>query len=95
VNGEIKIKCSGLYVFLLLNKFASLLPNYWLGETPKALALMRLGIQSAERERSSEINWNRIVEECCLPFIQQLGQMMKKEFWNDCRICRTKMVEVY
>ncbi|MFE4142043.1 hypothetical protein ACFX4I_09190 [Peribacillus sp. YIM B13472] len=32
--------------------------NNWLAETPQALTLMRLGRQSAERERISEINWN-------------------------------------
>ncbi|MGE7764665.1 hypothetical protein [Peribacillus sp. NPDC096540] len=37
-----------------LKKFTKLLPNNWLAETPKALALMRLGRQSAERERISE-----------------------------------------
>ncbi|WP_413022437.1 hypothetical protein [Peribacillus frigoritolerans] len=36
--------------------FATLLPNYWLAETPQALALKRLGRQSAERERISSIN---------------------------------------
>ncbi|WP_179890983.1 hypothetical protein [Bacillus sp. AFS017274] len=41
-----------------MKKFATLLPNNWLAETPKALALMRLGRQSAERERISEINSN-------------------------------------
>ncbi|MFF2497387.1 hypothetical protein [Peribacillus sp. NPDC058075] len=41
-----------------MKKFATLLPNYWLAETPQPLALMRLGRQSAERERISEINWN-------------------------------------
>ncbi|MCR8867622.1 hypothetical protein MRBLBA21_003150 [Peribacillus frigoritolerans] len=48
---------------VLLNgwkKFATLLQNYWLAETPKALAPRRLGRQSAERERISEINWNVI-----------------------------------
>ncbi|MGE8020455.1 hypothetical protein ACQKOM_16295 [Peribacillus frigoritolerans] len=39
-----------------MKKFATLLPNYWLAETPQALALRRLGRQSAERERISEIN---------------------------------------
>ncbi|MDP9739651.1 UNVERIFIED_ORG: hypothetical protein QFZ59_001481 [Bacillus sp. B2I3] len=46
---------------VLLNgwkKYATLLPNNWLAETPQTLALMRLGSQSAERERVSEINWN-------------------------------------
>ena len=35
-----------LHVFLLL-KFATLLSNNWLAETPQMLALMRLGRQSA------------------------------------------------
>jgi hypothetical protein len=54
-----------LYVFLLFNeyviglkKLATLLPNYWLAKTPQTLASRRLGRQSAERERISEINWN-------------------------------------
>ncbi|UYY96705.1 hypothetical protein OJ967_14525 [Peribacillus frigoritolerans] len=38
-----------------LKKFATLLSKYWLAETPQALALMRLGRQSAEKERISEI----------------------------------------
>ncbi|WP_289314928.1 hypothetical protein [Peribacillus sp. NJ4] len=41
-----------------LKKFATLLPNNWLDETPQTLAARRLGRQSAERERISEINWN-------------------------------------
>ncbi|WP_289315728.1 hypothetical protein [Peribacillus sp. NJ4] len=41
-----------------LKKFTTLLPNNWLAKTPQTLALMRLGRQSAERERISEINWN-------------------------------------
>ncbi|MFF2856715.1 hypothetical protein [Peribacillus sp. NPDC058002] len=41
-----------------MKKFAALLPNYWLAETPQPLALMRLGRQSAERELISESNWN-------------------------------------
>ncbi|MEC0272946.1 hypothetical protein [Peribacillus frigoritolerans] len=40
-----------------LKKFATLLPNNWLAETPQPLAVRRLGRQSAERERISEINW--------------------------------------
>ncbi|WP_141992969.1 hypothetical protein [Bacillus sp. B4EP4a] len=56
-----------LHVFLLfymdetltsLKKFATLLPNNYLAETPQTLALMRLGRQSAERELISENNWN-------------------------------------
>ncbi|MBX9954221.1 hypothetical protein H7T43_04740 [Peribacillus simplex] len=42
---------------LKLKKFATLLPNNWLAETPQTLASRRLGRQSAERERISEINW--------------------------------------
>ncbi|MFY0780812.1 hypothetical protein AB1K18_11050 [Peribacillus simplex] len=41
-----------------LKKFATLLPNNWLAETPQTLAARRLGRQSAERERISENNWN-------------------------------------
>ncbi|MGM0889039.1 MAG: hypothetical protein ACQEW5_19190 [Bacillota bacterium] len=43
-------------------KFATLLPNYWLAETPQTFASRRLGRQSAERERISEINWNLFKE---------------------------------
>ncbi|MFE4076331.1 hypothetical protein [Peribacillus sp. YIM B13477] len=43
--------------YIGLKKFATLLPNYWLAETPQALASRRLGRQSAERERISEIDW--------------------------------------
>ncbi|MFC5363452.1 hypothetical protein [Peribacillus frigoritolerans] len=38
-------------------KIATLLPNYWLAETPQALAPRRLGRQSAEKEWISEIDW--------------------------------------
>ncbi|MFJ7929091.1 hypothetical protein [Peribacillus sp. NPDC096448] len=41
-------------------KFATLLPNNWLAETPQPLAVRRLGRQSAERERISEINCRQI-----------------------------------
>ncbi|MFJ7855977.1 hypothetical protein ACIQX3_24980 [Peribacillus frigoritolerans] len=41
-------------------KFATLLPNYWLAETPQTLASRRLGRQSAERERISEIQLKRL-----------------------------------
>ncbi|MDO7488024.1 hypothetical protein Q5O89_23945 [Peribacillus frigoritolerans] len=38
------------YVILIgLKKFAALLPNKWLAETPQPLAFMRLGSQSAEK----------------------------------------------
>ncbi|MFS0762610.1 hypothetical protein ABC374_04015 [Peribacillus sp. 1P06PB] len=49
-------------ILIGLKKFAILLPNNWLAETPQAHALMRLGRQSAERERISEINWNILLE---------------------------------
>ncbi|MFC5363454.1 hypothetical protein ACFSE3_16525 [Peribacillus frigoritolerans] len=42
--------------YIGLKKFTTLLPNYWLAETPQALASRRLGRQSAERERISEID---------------------------------------
>ncbi|MDR4925417.1 hypothetical protein [Peribacillus simplex] len=38
-----------------MKKFATLLPNYWLAETPQPLTLIRLCRQSAEKERISEI----------------------------------------
>ncbi|WP_268572187.1 hypothetical protein [Peribacillus frigoritolerans] len=37
-------------------------PNNWLAKTPKALVPRRLGKQSAERERISEISWNFFLE---------------------------------
>ncbi|MFJ7308270.1 hypothetical protein [Peribacillus frigoritolerans] len=48
-----------MFFLVLLNgckKYATLLPNNWLAETPQTLASRRLGRQSAERERISEIN---------------------------------------
>jgi hypothetical protein len=39
-------------------KYAAFLPKNWLAETQQTLASRRLGRQSAERERISEINWN-------------------------------------
>jgi hypothetical protein len=50
-----------MFFLVLLNgwkKFATLLPNNWLAETLQTLASRRLGRQSAERERISEIKWN-------------------------------------
>ncbi|MED3909508.1 hypothetical protein P4597_09905 [Peribacillus simplex] len=44
-----------------LKKFATLLPNSWLAGTPQALAPRRLGRQSAERERISEIKLERFL----------------------------------
>ncbi|MGE8020486.1 hypothetical protein ACQKOM_16455 [Peribacillus frigoritolerans] len=37
-------------------KFATLLPNNWLAETPETFTSRRLGRQSAERERISGID---------------------------------------
>ncbi|MCK2003794.1 hypothetical protein MZM54_20630, partial [[Brevibacterium] frigoritolerans] len=39
-------------------KYATLLPKNCLAETPQALVPRKLGRQSAERERISEISWN-------------------------------------
>ncbi|WHX69364.1 hypothetical protein QNH26_12715 [Peribacillus frigoritolerans] len=41
-----------------MEEIATLLPNNWLDETPQTLTLMRLGRQSAERERIFEIKGN-------------------------------------
>jgi hypothetical protein len=49
-------------ILIGLKKFATLLPNNWLVETSQALASRRLGGQSAERERISEINSNLFLE---------------------------------
>ncbi|WP_440970147.1 hypothetical protein ACSS6N_22180 [Peribacillus frigoritolerans] len=38
-----------------MKRFATLLPNYWLAETPQALALMRPGRQSAERDFKAKL----------------------------------------
>ncbi|MBT2665075.1 hypothetical protein J7J00_06185 [Bacillus sp. ISL-4] len=59
MNGRIKYSdlCGFLTVILIgLKKFATLLPNNWLDETPQALPPRGLGRQSAERELISEIN---------------------------------------
>ncbi|WP_260399806.1 hypothetical protein [Peribacillus simplex] len=40
-----------------MKKFATLLPNNWLAKTLDTFALMRLGRQSAVRERISENSW--------------------------------------
>ncbi|WP_347940948.1 hypothetical protein AAEY33_27810 [Peribacillus simplex] len=37
-----------------MKKFAALLPNNWPAKIPQALAVRRLGRQSAERKRISE-----------------------------------------
>ncbi|PKF88852.1 hypothetical protein CW306_05790 [Bacillus sp. BA3] len=50
-----------MVITVILNgwkKFATLLPSNCLAETPQALALRRLGRQSAEREQISGINRN-------------------------------------
>ncbi|TDL85873.1 hypothetical protein E2R55_22980 [Vibrio vulnificus] len=46
-------------------KYATLLPKNWLAKTPQALVPRRLGRQSAERERISEINSNLSTEKLC------------------------------
>ncbi|MEI2469856.1 hypothetical protein V8V75_09770, partial [Peribacillus frigoritolerans] len=65
---------------VLLNgwkKYATLLPNNWLAETPQALALMRLGRQSAERERVSEINWKFFCLQLeILKYFHQSGRLL-------------------
>ncbi|MFJ7511674.1 hypothetical protein ACIQW7_19765 [Peribacillus simplex] len=45
-----------IIILIGLKKFAILLPNNWLAETPQATALMRLGRQPGERERITEIS---------------------------------------
>ncbi|WP_336865162.1 hypothetical protein [Peribacillus frigoritolerans] len=45
-------------ILIGLKKFATLLPKSWLAKTRQALEPRRLGRQSAERERISEIDWN-------------------------------------
>ncbi|MGG0411297.1 hypothetical protein [Peribacillus simplex] len=55
-NHDFKRKPDYVFFYFGLKKFATLLPNNWLAETPQTLALIRLGRQSAERERISEIN---------------------------------------
>ncbi|MFJ7852937.1 hypothetical protein ACIQX3_09185 [Peribacillus frigoritolerans] len=54
-----------MFFSVILNgwkKFATLLPNYWLAETPQALASRRLGRQSVERERISEIKQKSFIK---------------------------------
>ncbi|MFE4812607.1 hypothetical protein ACFQ9Y_15835 [Peribacillus simplex] len=55
---ERRIKYSVCFFTLILiglKRFATLLPNYWLAETPQALALIRLGRQSAERDFKAKL----------------------------------------
>ncbi|KOR86383.1 hypothetical protein AM233_21970 [Bacillus sp. FJAT-22058] len=64
-NFKSKLDYSSCFFTIILNrlkKCATLLPNNWLAETPKALASRRLGKQSAERKRISEISWNFFLE---------------------------------
>jgi hypothetical protein len=49
-------------ILIGLKKFATLLPKYGLAETPQTLASRRLGRQSAERERISEIKLDIYLE---------------------------------
>ncbi len=62
-----------------LKKFAILLPNSWLAETPQTL-----GRQSADRERISEISWNIFEEKNCrqirfLEFVYSLSICFHKQ----------------
>ncbi|WP_413010236.1 hypothetical protein [Peribacillus frigoritolerans] len=41
-----------------MKKFATLLPNNWLADTPETFASRRRDRQSAEREQVPEINWH-------------------------------------
>ncbi len=54
----VKTRLSFMFFTVILNGLKKFRPNNWLAKTPKALALRRLGRQSAERERISEINSN-------------------------------------
>ncbi|MFS0667251.1 hypothetical protein AB1L12_04880 [Peribacillus frigoritolerans] len=54
--------CFFTVILIGWKKFATLLPNNWLAETPQTLASRRLSRQSAERERISEINLNLFKE---------------------------------
>ncbi|WP_454861833.1 hypothetical protein [Peribacillus frigoritolerans] len=55
---SLRLDAPSWFFTVILNgwrKFATLLPKYWLVETPQTLASRRLGRQSAERERISRI----------------------------------------
>jgi hypothetical protein len=52
----------GNEILIRLKKLATFLPKNWLAETLQSLAWMRLGRQSAERERISEIKGNIFLE---------------------------------
>ncbi|MBT2645868.1 hypothetical protein J7E52_03870 [Bacillus sp. ISL-34] len=72
----------GNEILIGLKKFATLLPNNWLAKTSQTLALMRLGRQSAERERISEINRNIFLEKtvCILAFLRVCLQSETRPF---------------
>ncbi|MFJ7852828.1 hypothetical protein ACIQX3_08520 [Peribacillus frigoritolerans] len=53
-----------------MKKFATLLPNIWLAKTPQLLAVRRLGGQSAERERISEIKLERLFKKTAGKLVQ-------------------------
>ncbi|MBR8646323.1 hypothetical protein KEH51_28895 [[Brevibacterium] frigoritolerans] len=46
------------YILSRLKKFATLLPNNWLAETPQACAEGNLADSQRGKERISEINYN-------------------------------------
>ncbi|KOR85572.1 hypothetical protein AM233_17230 [Bacillus sp. FJAT-22058] len=52
------ILCFFTVILIGWKKYATLLPKSWVAKTPQALEPRRLGRQSAERERISEIDWN-------------------------------------
>jgi hypothetical protein len=66
INWSVFLKKSAAK-FAGLKKSATHLPNYWLAEIPQTLALMRLGRQSAERERISENQLQLEIKKLCPP----------------------------
>ncbi|MDQ7861553.1 hypothetical protein RCO48_12900 [Peribacillus frigoritolerans] len=67
-----------------MKKFATLLPNNWLAETPQTLASRRLGRQSAERERISEISRNVFKEKKLLAYSLSSNYSMGPLFQVGC-----------
>ncbi|MED3910619.1 hypothetical protein [Peribacillus simplex] len=65
--------------FIGMKKFATLLTNNGLAETPQALALMRLGRQSAVWERISEINLELFL--ICLQILEKSFKWADKSYF--------------
>ncbi|MFJ7511762.1 hypothetical protein ACIQW7_20220 [Peribacillus simplex] len=63
-----------------MKKFATLLPNNWLAETPQAILPRRLGRQSAERERISAINSERFFKLQADSIIEFLDKTVSSKF---------------